>query len=121
MKTPRMPRAVDLILVIMALFCSVAAYTIHGQYIRAHVAADKAYQQARLQAAGDDEKYLSAIASVHLASPEPFYRRARAVAGWAFWVFCGAALWGLVARRWVAPAVALAAWVLAILATGARI
>ena len=121
MKTPRVPRAVDCILVIIALCCSAAACTIHAQYIRAHHAADKAYTQARLQAAGDNDKYLAAIQSLRLASPEPYYRRARAVAAWTFWVFCVAAICGLVARRWVAPATTLAAWALAIIVTGTRI
>jgi hypothetical protein len=121
MKSLKIPRAVDLVLIIGAVCCLVTAYSIHSQYIRAHRAAGKAHEQARIQAAGDSAKYYSLLQDERGLSPETYYRRAKMVARWTLWLFCGAAVCGLAAHRWAAPAVTLAIWLVAVALTGTRI
>jgi hypothetical protein len=121
MKALRIPLAVDVMLVIASLCCLVAAYTTHSRYLRAHHAADKAYQLARVQAAGDLDKLYAIVQEQDLETPEIYYRRAQSVAWWGFWVFCGAAICGLAAQRWIAVALTLVIWILALLSTGTRV
>lgn len=121
MKALRISLAVDLVLVIASLCCFVAAYTTHSHYLRAHYAANRAYQQARVQAAGDLDKFYAILQEQHLETPEIYYRRAQSVAGWGLWIVCAAAIWGLAAQRWIAVAVTLVVWILALMSTGTRV
>ena len=121
MKALRIPLTADVMLVIASLCCLVAAYTLHSHYLRAHHAADKARRQARVQTAGDLEKFYAILQEQHLETPEIYYRKAKSVAGWGFWIFCGAAICCLAAQRWIAVALTLVIWILASVITGTRV
>ena len=121
MKALRIPLAVDVMLVVVSLGCFVGAKNTHSHYLRAHQAADRAYHQAGVQGAGDSDKFYSILEKQRLESPEIYYSRAQSVAVWGFWVFCITAVCGLAAKRWIAAAVTLLIWILALLSTGTRI
>src|SRR5205823_10550035 len=50
MKPLRIPRTIEALLVLGAVCCLVAAYISHHEYIRAHITANQAITQARIQA-----------------------------------------------------------------------
>ena len=97
------------------------AYIVHEQYIRAHVAVSKAQEKARVKAAGDMDKYFSLLQEEHLPSPELYFRRAVSIASWTLCLFCGAAVCGLAAQRWIAVVLTFLVWILALVVTGTRI
>jgi hypothetical protein len=121
MKPLRIPRTVDALLVFGAILCLVAASAFHQQYVRAHVAASDAKDQVRVAAAGDTQKMWSILQAQQLASPEIYFRRARSASSWTFWMFCGGAVCGLLAQRWLVVVVTLFIWIAAVAMTGTRV